>query len=176
MQARKASVQNEVVVVFLDKHVRDVVAAHGKNLSAYTDEKGWPTAGMRLEYPSHLGRSFLDWYGREMKMRHGPGTRRNVKFNDDDRSLYIDICLPKEEHWHRIPHAEAKRYREKVTTEKARRSRLSLEGPPRWSGGDGDNSNKIPLGASTKSHSGPTGWGGDHFDERPAYVSPRRRE
>ena len=94
IQARKASIKNEVAVVFLDKHVRDVVASHGKNLSAYVDDEGQPTAGMRLEYPSHLGRSFrdLEWYGREMRIRHGPGTRRNVKFNDHDRSLHIDIC------------------------------------------------------------------------------------
>ena len=84
-QARKASIQHEVAVVFLDKHVRDVVASHGRNLACFTNEDGSPAAGMRLEYPSHLGRMFrdLDWYGREMRQKHGPGTRRNIKFNDD---------------------------------------------------------------------------------------------
>lgn len=95
-QARKASIQHEVAVVFLDKHIRDVVALHGKNLSCFTDDRGFPTVGMRINYPSHLGRVFrdLDWYGREMRQRHGSGTRRNVKFSDDELTLYVNVCLP----------------------------------------------------------------------------------
>ena len=126
---RKSSVRFEVAVMFLDKHVRDVVASHAKNLSRFTDNEGWPTAGLRLEYPSLLGKSFrdFDWYGREMRQRHGKGTRRNKKFNDDDEVLYIDICLPGEDFWHRIPAEEAKRFRERVITEKAQNSRRSLE-------------------------------------------------
>ena len=54
-QPRKSSVKFEIAVVFIDKHVRDLVASNGKNLSKYKDREGWPTAGLRLEYPSALG-------------------------------------------------------------------------------------------------------------------------
>ena len=181
-QARKAAIQHEVAVTFLDKHVRDVVAAHGKNLSDFVDSNGRPTAGMRIEYPSHLGRVFrdLDWYGREMRIRHGQGTRRNIKFNDDESTLYIDVCLPREEQWHRIPHQEAKNFRTKTMSERAKQSRLSLEGPMPVNAQD-KNPNKTPLGAPNRYQ--PSGWGGsagswggDSGGRSHAYTSPRRRE
>ena len=144
-QPRRAPTQHEVAVVFLDKHVRDVVASHGKNLACFTDEKGASTAGVRLEYPGFLGRDFrdLDWYGREMRQRHGKGTRRNIKFNDDDNTLYLDICLPGDDFWHRIPHVEARDYRQRIQAERSRKSRISLEGPTR----EPTNANRTPLGA-----------------------------
>ena len=65
-----------------------------------------------------------------MRVRHGPGTRRNIKFNDDDQTPYIDVCLPDEDNWHKIQHEEAKDYREKRNKEKERDARMSLEGTP----------------------------------------------
>ena len=177
-QPRRSPTQYEVAVVFLDKHVRDVVASHGKNLAGFTDENGSSTAGVRLEYPGYLGREFrdLDWYGREMRQRHGKGTRRNIKFNDDDNTLYLDICLPGEDFWHRIPHTEARDYRQRIQTEKSRQSRLSLEGPPR----PGASVNRIPLGNGGASRLAQTPRGhemdGSTLPTRSSnYISPRRR-
>ena len=159
-QPRKSSVNFEVAVVFIDKHVRDLVASNGKNLSDYKNEEGWPTARLRLEYPSSLGKVFrdLDWYGREMQVKHGPGTRRNIKFNDAEETMYIDVCLPSESYWHRIPHSEASQYREKVMSERARVSRISLErGPTQRTATEVTRSvtdaNRIPLGQSRRTPS-----------------------
>ena len=174
-QARNASIKNEVAVVFLDKHVRDVVASHGKNLSSYTDSNGLPTAGMRLEYPSYLGRIFrdLDWYGREMRRRHGPGTKRNIKFQDDENTMYIDVCLPAGDHWHRIPHEEAKKYRDKIMAERAKEARLSLEGPPTRIPVE-TGANRTPLGTSSRRNE-PSGWGGSS-GHCLLYTSPSPRD
>ena len=64
---KKSSMNHEVSVVFNTKVTRDTVSAHGKNLTIYKTEEGWPTAGLRIEYPSHLAQDFrhLDWYGTE---------------------------------------------------------------------------------------------------------------
>ena len=131
-QTRKSAVQYEVAVVFIDKHVRDLVASHRRNLAVFTDEKGLPTAGLRLEYPSVLGKVFrdLDWYGREMRSKHSKGTRRNIKFDDTEETMYIYIRLPNETFWHRISHQEAACYRDKIIVERARQSWISLENGP----------------------------------------------
>lgn len=104
---------------------------HGKNLADYVDSKGQPTAGTWLDYPSHLGAAFrtLDWYGKEMRERHGKGTRRNIKFDDDEETMYIDVCLPNEDYWHRVSIEEAKRHKSERDEERISSSRRSLEGP-----------------------------------------------
>ena len=128
---RKSRIKFEALVTFDDKYTRDTVSSHGRNLSDYVDSAGLPTAGIRLDYPAYLGAPFraLDWYGKQMRDRHGRGTRRNIKFDDDEENLYIDVCLPDQEYWHRITPEEAKRYRTEVESERASNSRKSLEGP-----------------------------------------------
>ena len=61
--ARRSIVGHEVIVSFWDRTTRDIVATHSKNLYDFKDDSGMPTAGTRLEYPSHLGQTFrnLDW-------------------------------------------------------------------------------------------------------------------
>ena len=62
-QPRNSRVKWEVIVTFEDRYARDIVAAHGKNLTDFIDSQGLPTAGTRIDYPSHLGTTFrtLDW-------------------------------------------------------------------------------------------------------------------
>ena len=136
---RQSRVKFEVLVTLEDKFARDIISAGGKNLADYIDTEGFPTAGVRLDYPAHLGSSFrtLDWYGKEMRDKHGRGTRRNIKFDDDEESLYLDVCLPGEEYWHRITPEAAKRYKDELELIKTSNSRKSLEGPsrPRVAGG-----------------------------------------
>ena len=89
MAPKKSNVNHEVSVVFKTKIIRDGVSSYGRSLAQYKDDNGWPTAGLRLEYPAHLAQDFrcLEWYGREMRVSHGQGTRRNIKFDDEDESL-----------------------------------------------------------------------------------------
>ena len=155
------------------------MSACGKNLAPFKDEQGWPTAGLRLEYPGYLAQDFrcLEWYGREMHLKHGPGTRRNVKFDDEEESLYLDVCLPGQEFWHKITPCEAKRYKDEIHGKRSTESRRLLEthdGP--------QNTNFQPLGqrlqglaVSMRQHTEQerSTWS----DERrgPVYVSPKPR-
>ena len=76
---------------------------------------------MRLDYPAYLGQTFsnLEWYGREMRLMHGPGTKRIIRFDDQERSLYIDVKLPGEEYWHKVDAEMAKDF--KADKDKSRR-------------------------------------------------------
>ena len=186
---KRSSVNHEVSVVFLTKTVRDNVSAHGKDLACFKDNDGWPTAGLRIEYPAHLAMDFrtLEWYGREMRLKHGRGTRRNIKFDDEEEMLYIDVCLPDTDFWHRITPLEAKKFKSEVTDKRAATSRRLLERPFR-----DENPNFEPLGRQRGSVQGvlrsrveegsplseqrPSAsgrsWGGDRNQSKP-YVSPR---
>ena len=127
------------------KLVRDAVASHGKDLACFKNNEGWPTAGLRLEYPGHLADDFrtLEWYGREMRLKHGRGTRRNIKFDDEEETLYIDACLPDTDYWHRINPSEAKEFKTEVMGKRAADSRILLELPFTQ---NGSNPNLEPLG------------------------------
>ena len=62
-----------------------------------------------MEIPDSLIgiRRVLDKHGHSLKKIHGPGFRRNVKFDDGELSLYMDVCLPNENDWMRIDYADA---------------------------------------------------------------------
>ena len=68
---RRSNITWEVIVVFKEKETRDTIMTHGKNLAPYKNAQGMPTAGIRFDYPSHLGNEFraLEWYGREMRLQ-----------------------------------------------------------------------------------------------------------
>ena len=166
---RKARVRFEALVTFSDKYGRDLVSSHGRNLADYVDSTGLPTAGIRMDYPAYLGVAFrsLDWYGKQMRDRHGKGTRRNIKFDDEEEGLYIDVCLPQQDYWHRITPEEARKYKIKVDQERTSMSRKSLEGPT--------NNNepthfigqhRRPLGVNE---------GSQRAESNDGYVSPEKR-
>ena len=125
----KGRVNNEVLITFVDKFARDSVAAGAKNLAEYKDELGNPTAGLRMNYPDHLGSDFraLEWYGAEMRRVHGEGTRRSIKFEDELEGLCIDIKVPSESEWHRINPETAKDYKKRLQGSTSERARAVLE-------------------------------------------------
>ena len=131
-QPRKTSVNNEVLVTFTDRFVRDYVASNGRNLGEYRNQDGVATAGMRMNYPDHLGPDFraLEWYGARMREMHGPGLKRNIRFDDDVLGLCIDIKMPHLEEWLRVTPDMAKEYKSKQITPQANQARRLLETPP----------------------------------------------
>lgn len=165
---RKLRVKWEAIVTFEDKYARDTVAAHGKNLADFIDEQGLPTAGTRIDYPSHLGTTFraLDWYGKEMKERHGRGTKRNMKFDDNEETLVLDVCLPGCDVRHRVSVDEARRFKSEVDRERTESSRKCLEALPIGSQNHGIFSGLRTTGnyMPGSSVAGPSG-----------YTSPKRR-
>ena len=93
---KKPQAKSEVLVVFADIEARDLVASYARNLAPFVDETNKPTAGLRPDIPSHLGgvhRTLLQ-YGYAMKWRYGDKFRRNIRFEDGDLTLVIDVCIP----------------------------------------------------------------------------------
>ena len=82
----RSKVKDEVLVVFETKQVRDAVKAKAANLANFGQE-----AGMRLEVPNHLQKSFrmLMNLAFDMKQKN-PDLRRNIKFDEEELSLFME--------------------------------------------------------------------------------------
>lgn len=107
--AFKSKLKDEVLVTFESVASRDFIFGHAKNLSKVPVGQR-DTYGMRIDYPAHLGSDYraLDSYGASLRTKFGSGFRRNIKFDDDELALYMDICLPRTEEWIRVSAGLAK--------------------------------------------------------------------
>ena len=123
-----SKIKEEVLVIFDTVSTRDYVFSHAKNLAKLSpiDRK---LNGMRLDYPAHLGSDYrvLDAYGAKLRSRFGEGFRRSIKFNDDEMSLYMDICLPRKEEWIRVTAGMAKEDRGTATIEDEETARRKIQ-------------------------------------------------
>ena len=97
--------KNEYVVTFDNKQVRDSVKAMAPNLASHREE-----AGMRLHVPDHLQRDFhaLMNLSYDLKRKHS-GLKRNIKFDEEDGGLFMDIKLGADKEWRRVKPEQAKR-------------------------------------------------------------------
>ena len=104
---------NEVVVVFTDKNKRDEAFAMRKNLSTYVDLDGKPTSGVRIQVPHYLTPTFkmLEAYGHDLKRKHGKEFRWYIKFDDFERTLFLQIKIPNIGEWIDISPEEARKSR-----------------------------------------------------------------
>ena len=109
---RNARARKELLVLFTDQEIRDFVLSHARNLSGHIDSNKKPTAGVRIEVPTHLlnvKRSF-DEYGYMLKMELGNSFKRNVRYDDTNRTLVMDVKYPGEGNkWDRITYEQARR-------------------------------------------------------------------
>ena len=89
---------HEVLVVFVDLEVRDIVTSYARNLAGRTAPDGSPTAGLRLDVPVHLMGIFrlLENHGKALRDRYGPDFRRPIRFDDSARSLFLNNLLGQE--------------------------------------------------------------------------------
>ena len=103
-------VRDEVLVVLKDKRTRDMLMASSVNLSSRVDPAGKPSAGTRVEIPAELRDTFglLNRFGARLRARHGPGTKRHIKFDDYCGSLYANVKLPGDLTWTKVSPAMAK--------------------------------------------------------------------
>ena len=90
--------KDEYIVTFESKHIRDAVKAAATNLVNFRE-----TAGMRLHIPDHLQRDFrtLMNVSYDLKKRHKE-LRRNIKFDEEDKGLFMDIRMDEGSDWRRI--------------------------------------------------------------------------
>ena len=114
------NLNKEALVTFFCPRKRDAVVASSQNLSNLMDN-GVPTAGLRLEIPEELMASFrlLSRFGTRLRARHGAGTKRHVKFDDLEGSIYMNIKLPGDETWSKVTVETAKLDMEKTSRDES---------------------------------------------------------
>ena len=85
----RSKTKDEIIARFETKEVRDAIKASAPSLANFREE-----AGMRLHLPNHLQKDFKSLmslsYG--LKQKHN-GLKRNVKFDEEDLGLYMDIQM-----------------------------------------------------------------------------------
>ena len=180
---RGAPNREEVLVTFFDKAVRDTVVSHSINLSGMVDSGGKPTAGLRLEIPKELEGTFklLSRFGTRLRARHGVGTKRHIKFDDFNGSLYTNIRLPGDETWTKISPKTAQEdvlasmqeensfTRKRLATKLVPGPRERLSRPPPTRGADLGRGPIAPSSGPSSTSSGrPPG-------KRPRWAMPDRR-
>ena len=118
-----SNVNNEALVTFFCPRKRDLLLSNSKNLSSFIDGNDRPTAGIRIEIPAELDDTFrlLSRFGTRLRARHGEGTKRHIKFDDHEASLYINIKLPGDTSWARVSPAMARADLEQTTREESAR-------------------------------------------------------
>ena len=96
--------KEEYTVTFEMKQIRDAVKAMAPNLESYRD-----VAGMRLHIPDHLQKDFqaLMNLSYELKKKH-KSLKRNIKFDEEDGGLFMDIRIDGHSDWKRIKPDQAR--------------------------------------------------------------------
>ena len=90
--------KDECIVMFESKQIRDAIKAAAPNLANHRD-----SAGMRLHIPDHLQKEFhaLMNLSFDLKKKH-PLLKRNIRFDEDDGGLFMDLKLNTESDWKRV--------------------------------------------------------------------------
>ena len=127
------AVRLEALVTFKDARTRDIAMGAAGKLAPFMDMNGRSTAGMRMEVPAFLQQHFriLFRYGQNLRTRHGPGTRRHVKFDDLEQGLFLNVRLPGDEQWSKVTVDMARRglRAKEVQSADGLERRLDITGP-----------------------------------------------
>ena len=85
----RSKLKDEAMVTFESKQVRDAVKAKASGLANYREE-----AGIRLHIPDYLQKYFklLMNLAYDLKQKHRT-LRRNVKFDEEEMNLFMDIQM-----------------------------------------------------------------------------------
>ena len=128
----RSAVYDEICVSFADPKTRDHVASKGRFLSHYVDNENKPTAGFRMDVPEFLAADYkvLYDYGWRMKRAHGTGVRRYIKYDEPNFSLILELRIPGNDVWLKIPPRLAVELRQRSETEDVDRARSLLTARP----------------------------------------------
>ena len=96
--APRGKAYKEICVVFAESNTRDEILMRAPMLSSFRDDKGHPTAGIRLRIPGHLMGAFktLEAFGHRLKKQYGESFKKHIKFEEYDYSLYIQVGIKTE--------------------------------------------------------------------------------
>ena len=99
-----------------------------------------------MEIPVHLMPTFkmLERHGHQLRTRYGPELKRHIKYEDNEKSLVLDVKLPGENEWVRMTPTFVKSLKKETTEKQLERNRTRLsasdEGAPRSSQGGASHS------------------------------------
>ena len=149
--APRSKIKDEVRITFSSQFFRDEFASKGRLLGAEIDQEGRPTAGFRLDIPDFLAGDFklLNEYGFRMRNVHGKETKKYIKYDDDQFSLFLELKLPQADSFIRIGPDLARSLCDEGDREEVNRLRKDLTArfvPPRQLN-PGTSSNLVPLNA-----------------------------
>lgn len=120
---------DEVIITFASVKIRVAVCSYSRNLADHRSSNGSPTAGVRMEIPEHLAgvHQTLLQHGSMLRRRHGQSFKRNIKYDDTEQTLYMDIRLPGDVDWLRVDYSVAveERRAERMRESSRTRSRLT---------------------------------------------------
>ena len=107
-QAKGSRITSEYVVTFGDVESRDMIKSYASGLAAAKGQ-----AGLRLDIPPCLKGSFriLNEHGMAMIKIYGKEVKRNIRFDDRNEDLMMDIKLPTSTTWHNITIDQAREAR-----------------------------------------------------------------
>ena len=161
--APRSKQHDEVCVIFREAETRDLILSYARNLASYVDKNGDPSAGIRMEVPPHLlmTHRLLTMYGFGLKNKYGKETRRIIKFDLAEQSLYLAYKLPTGDLWHEITPAMAKAYKDKENQRSLLHFSESLSPPGKlpsqasqWNSRSGNSGPSAAQSGHSSSHSG----------------------
>ena len=124
-QTKNSKIVKEIVVTFADVESRDSIKSYANGLASSNGQ-----AGLRLDVPPCLKGSFkvLNDHALAMVKIYGKEVKRNIKFDDTNQDLMMDLKLPTSQNWHNITIGqarEAKRIREQLDMQNIRKTALT---------------------------------------------------
>ena len=142
-QAKNSKIIAEVNVTFLEVEARDIIKSYANGLATSKGE-----AGLRLDC---LKGSFkiLNDHGLAMIRVYGRQVKRNIKFDDSNEDLMMDLKLPTTSNWYNITieqTKEARKARERLDMQAIRRA--AVAGPSTSAGMDRDQARALMLAVS----------------------------
>ena len=97
--------KDDVIVIFENKQVRDMVKLKASNLANFREE-----AGMRLHVPDFLQKDFHSLMSLAFDLKKkNKDLKRNIKFCDNTTGLFMDIQLKTDGPWKRVRPEQAVR-------------------------------------------------------------------
>ena len=105
----RSKIRAEYVITFVNTETRDTIKSYARGLADWIGK-----AGLRLELMDALRGSYriLEEHGRATRELYGEGTKRNVRFDDRNMDLMMDLKLPSSNTWHNITDDQARRTKE----------------------------------------------------------------
>ena len=109
----KPKTTDEAIVLFDSKETRDAVKDQAHNL--LVKYGNW--AGMRLHVPNYLQKDFRALMNLAYNLKKkNPGLKCNVKFDEDNYGLFMDVQIVKDGPWRRVKPDQARQAAGKMIT------------------------------------------------------------